>query len=55
MEAIRLMKELKTNFDQEINYLPKEAGLALIESTQEVNFLQLCSFEFNTKIVLHKW
>lgn len=35
MEAIKLMKELKTNFDQEINYLPKEAGLALIESTQE--------------------
>lgn len=29
------MKELKANFDQEINYLPKEAGLALIESTQE--------------------
>ncbi|XP_041914544.1 cyclin-G2 [Alosa pseudoharengus] len=35
MEAFRLMKELKTNFDQEIKYLPKEAGLALIESTQE--------------------
>ncbi|XP_028829626.1 cyclin-G2 [Denticeps clupeoides] len=35
MEAFRLMKELKANFEQEANYLPKEAGLSLIESTQQ--------------------
>lgn len=35
MEAFRLMKELKSNLDQEVQYLPKEAGLSLIESTQE--------------------
>lgn len=31
------MKELKSNLDQEVQYLPKETGLSLIESTQEVN------------------
>ncbi len=35
------MKELKSNLDQEVQYLPKEAGLSLIESTQEVNFYKL--------------
>ncbi|XP_026052571.1 cyclin-G2 [Carassius auratus] len=35
MEAFRLMKELKSNMDQEVQYLPKETGLSLIESTQE--------------------
>ncbi len=37
------MKELKSNLDQEVQYLPKEAGLSLIESTQEVNlFTNFC-------------
>ncbi|XP_051960072.1 cyclin-G2-like [Xyrauchen texanus] len=35
MEAFKLMKELKTNMEQEVYYLPKEMGLSLIESTQE--------------------
>ncbi|KAK6322872.1 hypothetical protein J4Q44_G00076640 [Coregonus suidteri] len=35
MEAVKLMRELKTNFEQEMNYLPKETGLCLIESTRE--------------------
>ncbi|XP_013994423.1 cyclin-G2 [Salmo salar] len=35
MEAVKLMRELKTNFEQEIYYLPKETGLHLIESTRE--------------------
>ncbi|XP_029548299.1 cyclin-G2 [Salmo trutta] len=35
MEAVQLMRELKTNFEQEIYYLPKETGLHLIESTRE--------------------
>ncbi|XP_030625841.1 cyclin-G2 [Chanos chanos] len=35
MEAFKLMKELKTNVEQEINYLPKETGLILIESAEE--------------------
>lgn len=37
MEAVKLMRELKTNFEQEIYYLPKETGLHLIESTREVD------------------
>lgn len=36
MEAFKLMKELKANFEQESKYLPKESGLSLIESTTEV-------------------
>ncbi|XP_051962067.1 cyclin-G2-like [Xyrauchen texanus] len=35
MEAFKLMKELKSNLEQEVYYLPKETGLSLIESTQE--------------------
>ncbi|XP_036443536.1 cyclin-G2 [Colossoma macropomum] len=35
MEAFKLMKELKVNFEQETKYLPKESGLSLIESTTE--------------------
>lgn len=37
MDAVKLMRELKTNYEQEINYLPKETGLSLIESTTEQN------------------
>lgn len=36
MDAFKLMKELKANLEQEVYYLPKETGLSLIESTQEV-------------------
>lgn len=36
MDAFKLMKELKANYEQEINYLPKETGLSLIESTTQV-------------------
>uniref|UniRef100_A0A672ZV94 Cyclin G2 n=1 Tax=Sphaeramia orbicularis TaxID=375764 RepID=A0A672ZV94_9TELE len=35
MDAFKLMKELKTNYEQEVYYLPKEAGLSLIESTTQ--------------------
>ncbi|KAF7217718.1 cyclin-G2 [Nothobranchius furzeri] len=35
MDAVRLKKELKLNYEQEANYLPKEAGLKLIESAVE--------------------
>ncbi|KAI4873902.1 hypothetical protein NFI96_026155 [Prochilodus magdalenae] len=35
MEAFKLMKELKANFEQEMKYVPKESGLSLIESTSE--------------------
>lgn len=37
MEAVKLMRELKTNFEREMNYLPKETGLHLIESAREVD------------------
>lgn len=36
MDAFKLMKELKANHEQEVNYLPKETGLHLIESTVSV-------------------
>lgn len=39
MDAFKLMKELRANLEQEVLYLPKETGLSLIESTQEVNQL----------------
>lgn len=35
-EAYTLMKELRSNLEQEAIYLPREAGLKLIESTVEV-------------------
>lgn len=35
MDAFKLMKELRTNYEQEVHYLPKEAGLSLIESTTQ--------------------
>lgn len=35
MDAFKLMKELRTNYEQEVYYLPKEAGLSLIESTTQ--------------------
>lgn len=33
MDAFKLMKELRVNYDQEVHYLPKVAGLVFIEST----------------------
>ncbi|XP_017288433.1 cyclin-G2 isoform X2 [Kryptolebias marmoratus] len=35
MDAVRLMKELKVNYEQEVDYLPRETGLNLIESAME--------------------
>ncbi|KAM6987160.1 cyclin-G2 [Aplochiton taeniatus] len=35
MDAYKLMRELKAHSEQEINYLPKEMGLSLIESTAQ--------------------
>ncbi|XP_035247408.1 cyclin-G2 [Anguilla rostrata] len=35
MEAFKLMRELKTNFEQESIYLPREKGLNLLETTLE--------------------
>ncbi|XP_032395897.1 cyclin-G2 [Etheostoma spectabile] len=35
MDAFKLMKELRVNYEQEAHYLPKETGLNLIESTTE--------------------
>lgn len=37
MDAFKLMKELRVNYEQEAYYLPKETGLSLIESTTEVS------------------
>lgn len=36
MDAFKLMKELRMNYEQEGYYLPKETGLSLIESTMQV-------------------
>lgn len=36
MDAFKLMKELRMNYEQEVQYLPKETGLSLIESTMQV-------------------
>ncbi|XP_062269090.1 cyclin-G2 isoform X1 [Platichthys flesus] len=33
MDAYKLMKELRVNYEQEVFYLPKETGLVLIESS----------------------
>ncbi|XP_041825594.1 cyclin-G2 [Melanotaenia boesemani] len=35
MDAVKLMKELRVNYEQEAHYLPKETGLRLIESTAQ--------------------
>ncbi|KAM3600013.1 uncharacterized protein V6R79_015722 [Siganus canaliculatus] len=35
MDAFKLMKELRLNYEQEVHYLPKETGLSLIESTMQ--------------------
>ncbi|KAM4635808.1 cyclin-G2 [Polymixia lowei] len=35
MDAFKLMKELRVNYEQEVYYLPKETGLSLIESTPQ--------------------
>ncbi|KAM3873990.1 cyclin-G2 [Diretmus argenteus] len=35
MEAFKLMKELRVNYEQEVYYLPRETGLDLIESTTQ--------------------
>ncbi|KAI3361908.1 hypothetical protein L3Q82_001986 [Scortum barcoo] len=35
MDAFKLMKELRVNYEQEVYYLPKETGLRLIESTTQ--------------------
>ncbi|XP_008422791.1 cyclin-G2 [Poecilia reticulata] len=35
MDAVRLMKELRVNYEQEANFLPRETGLNLIVSAQQ--------------------
>ncbi|KAM7369370.1 hypothetical protein PAMP_013642 [Pampus punctatissimus] len=35
MDAFKLMKELRVNYEQEVYYLPKETGLSLIETTTQ--------------------
>ncbi|XP_076020058.1 cyclin-G2 [Genypterus blacodes] len=35
MDGFKLMKELRVNYEQELYYLPREAGLCLIESTTQ--------------------
>ncbi|XP_019967541.1 cyclin-G2 [Paralichthys olivaceus] len=35
MDAYKLMKELRVNYEQEVFYLPKETGLSLIESSTQ--------------------
>uniref|UniRef100_A0A3Q2XDL8 Cyclin G2 n=1 Tax=Hippocampus comes TaxID=109280 RepID=A0A3Q2XDL8_HIPCM len=35
MDAFKLMKELRANYELEVYYLPKETGLSLIESTNQ--------------------
>ncbi|KAJ3605183.1 hypothetical protein NHX12_027233 [Muraenolepis orangiensis] len=35
MDAFKLMKELRANYEQEGHYIPKETGLNLIESTSQ--------------------
>lgn len=37
MDAFKLMKELRVNYEQEAHYVPKETGLNLIESTAQVS------------------
>lgn len=57
MDAFKLMKELKANLEQEVYYLPKETGLSLIESSQEVicfNKLPCNYWNKQTSILLNK-
>lgn len=37
MDAFKLMKELRLNYEQEVHYLPKKTGLSLIESSVQVS------------------
>lgn len=36
MDAFKLMKELRLNYEQEVHYLPKKTGLSLIASSVQV-------------------
>lgn len=37
MDAFKLMKELRQNYEQEAHYLPKKTGLSLIKSSVQVS------------------
>lgn len=45
MDAFKLMKELRVNYEQEVHYLPKETGLSLIESTVQVSTQAVSEWE----------
>lgn len=45
MDAFKLMKELRANYELEVYYLPKETGLSLIESTNQVSLLARLSIK----------
>lgn len=36
MDAFKLMKELRLNYEQEVHFLPKKTGLSLIASSVQV-------------------
>ena len=44
MDAFKLMKELRANYEQEGYYIPKETGLNLIESTEQVIIINSYSY-----------
>lgn len=46
MDAFKLMKELRLNYELEGQYLPKKTGLSLIASSVQVS----CLFLFQTKM-----
>lgn len=47
MDAFKLMKELRLNYEQEAQYLPKKTGLSLIASSVQVR----CFSFFNQRCV----
>lgn len=53
MDAFKLMKELRLNYEQEVQYLPKKTGLSLIESSVQVSTDPLLNVNLsNLKIII---
>lgn len=53
MDAFKLMKELRLNYEQEVQFLPKKTGLSLIESSVQVSTDPLLNVNLsNLKIII---
>jgi len=52
MDALKLMKELRANYEQEGYFIPKETGLDLIESTAQVISNNYSLYTMNVIVIM---